>query len=205
MVTLSAILHELLGTSIWEALGVVLALAYLVLAMFRSMWCWLCAFISSVCYVVVMWRAQLLMDTWLSVFYVAMAVYGYWQWRRGRAADGGLAVVSWGWQQHLYAAAAVLLATAINAWVLQHVQIARSPWLDSFVTWSSVLTTFMVARRVMENWLYWIVVDSVAAYLYYTRGLTATAVLFLVYVGMVIYGYYAWRKTHSVAGEIVGA
>jgi nicotinamide mononucleotide transporter len=63
----------------------------------------------------------------------------------------------------------------------------------------------MVARRVMENWLYWIVVDSVAAYLYYTRGLTATAVLFLVYVGMVIYGYYAWRKTHSIAGEIVGA
>ena len=205
MSTFSDILHELLGTSIWEALGVVLALAYLVLAMFRSMWCWVCAFISSACYVVVMWRAQLVMDTWLSVFYVAMAVYGYWQWRKGRAADGKLAVVSWRWQYHLYAAAAVLLATAINAWALQYVHMARSPWLDSFVTWGSVLTTFMVARRVMENWLYWIVVDSVAAYLYYTRGLTATTGLFLIYVGMVIYGYYVWRKTRPAAGEQVGA
>lgn len=194
MAMLDRILRELLGASLWEASGVILALLYLVLAMFRSMWCWLCAFISSVCYVVVMWRAHLVMDTLLSAFYVVMAVYGYWQWLRGQSDKGDLMIARWTWRQHALAALFLLVATAINAWALQFVQTARSPWLDSFVTWGSVLTTFMVARRVIENWLYWIVVDGVAAYLYYTRGLTATTVLFVAYVLMVIYGYWAWRR-----------
>lgn len=195
MESLRAILSELLGTSIWEALGVITALLYLVLATARSLWCWLSAFISSVCYVVVMWRAHLVMDTWLSVFYVVMAVYGYWQWRRGQSGSGDLLIVSWRWRQHVLAVVLVLLASSINAWLLiEHVEHARSPWLDSFVTWGSVLTTFMVTRRVIENWLYWIVVDGVAAYLYYSRGLSATALLFVAYVLMVIYGYWAWRR-----------
>jgi nicotinamide mononucleotide transporter len=203
--TLHTILSELLGTSTWEAVGVVTALLYLVLATARSMWCWLCAFVSSVCYVVVMWRAHLVMDTLLSVFYVAMAVYGYWQWRRGQSRDGELLIVSWTWRQHLLALAAVLVASAINAWILkEHVAAARSPWLDSLVTWGSVLTTFMVARRVIENWLYWIVVDGVAAYLYYTRELNATALLFVAYVLMVIYGYVVWRRRMAASLQTTG-
>ena len=203
MDSLHAVLIELLGTSIWEAVGVITALLYLVLATARSQWCWLCAFISSVCYVWVMWRAHLVMDTWLSVFYVVMAVYGYWQWRRSQTGDGELMIVSWTWRQHLLALAAVLVASAINAWILkEHIATARSPWLDSLVTWGSVLTTFMVARRVIENWLYWIVVDGVAAYLYYTRGLNATAILFVAYVLMVIYGYFVWRK-RAAAVDVV--
>ncbi len=194
MDALRAIFSELLGTSIWEAVGVITALLYLVLATARSLWCWLCAFISSACYVVVMWRAHLVMETWLSVFYVAMAVYGYWQWRRGQSGNGELMIVSWGWRQHVLAVSAVLLVSAINAWILiEHVGSA-APWLDSLVTWSSVLTTFMVARRVIENWLYWIVVDGVAAYLYFSRDLNATALLFVAYVIMVIYGYFVWRR-----------
>lgn len=201
METLRAVATELLGTSPWEAVGVITALLYLILATARSMWCWLCAFISSACYVVVMWRAHLVMDTWLSVFYVVMAIYGYWQWRRGRTG-GELMIVSWSWRQHLLALSAVLLVSAVNAWILMaHVETARSPWLDSLVTWGSVLTTFMVARRVIENWLYWIVVDGVAAYLYFSRDLNATGLLFVAYVGMVIYGYFAWRRRMTAAPE----
>lgn len=213
MQSIHTILRELLGTSLWEAVGVITALLYLILATARSQWCWLHAFISSCCYVVVMWQAHLVMDTWLSVFYVGMAIYGYWQWRRGQSRDGELLIVTWRWQTHVLAIAAVLLASAINAWILKtHVTTAQSPWMDSLVTWGSVLTTFMVARRVMENWLYWIVVDGLAAYLYFTRGLHATAALFVVYVLMVIYGYVAWRKqarmkaaTEAVSSEIAAA
>ena len=195
MEALLADLHELFGTTAWEAVGVVTAVLYLVLATRRSQWCWFHAFVSSVCYTVVMWRAGLVMDTLLSVFYIAMAVYGYWEWRRGQASDGELLVVSWTWRQHVIAFAAVVLVSAVNVWILKtHVSVSRSPWLDSLVTWGSVLTTFMVTRRVIENWLYWIVVDGVAAYLYFTRGLNATALLFVAYVIMVIYGYLAWRK-----------
>lgn len=206
MESLHAVLQELFGTTVWEAVGVITAVLYLVLATARSQWCWLFAFISSACYVVVMWRAHLVMETLLSVFYIVMAIYGYWQWRRGQAGDGELMIVSWTWRQHLMALAAVLIVSAINVWILkEHVQLARSPWLDSLVTWGSVLTTFMVARRVIENWLYWIVVDGVAAYLYYTRDLNATAVLFVAYVFMVIYGYFAWRKRAAAEADTLEA
>lgn len=193
MTTLQSIWQQLFGTSLWEALAVVLSVAYLALATRRNLWCWLCAFISSAIYVVLMARAGLVMDTLLSVYYVAMAIYGYLQWRTGRAVAGELVPLNWTLRQHLLAIVAVLLATVCNAWLLQFVHFARSPWLDSFVTWGSVLCTWMVARRVIENWLYWIVVDGVAAYLYYSRGLAATAGLMLLYVGMVIHGYFVWR------------
>jgi nicotinamide mononucleotide transporter len=204
MESLRAVLTELLGTSIWEAVGVITALLYLVLATRRSQWCWLHAFISSVCYTVVMWRAGLVMDTLLSMFYVIMAVYGYRQWQRGQADDGELAVISWSVRQHVVAIVAVLLVSAINVWILKtQVITARSPWLDSLVTWGSVLTTFMVTQRVIENWLYWIVIDGVAAYLYYTRDLNVTALLFVAYVLMVIYGYVVWRKRAAAAANVV--
>lgn len=203
MESLPAPLQELLGTSIWEAIGVITALLYLMFATARSQWCWLFAFISSSIYVAVMWRAQLVMDTLLSVFYVIMAVYGYWQWQRGKTDEGDLQIVSWRWQYHVAAIVSVIVVSAINVWVLKnHVSIARSPWLDSLVTWGSVLTTFMVTRRVIENWLYWIVVDGVAAYLYYTRGLHVTALLFVAYVLMVIYGYFNWRKRAATATSV---
>lgn len=194
MEVLKGICRELLGTSIWEAAAVLLALVYLVLAVRRSLWCWLCAFISSAIYVVLMFDAGLVMETCLNVFYVVMAVYGYIEWKRG-TRDKGMLMTSWGWPQHLLALAVVACATVINALYLQHhVQTARSPWLDSLITWGSVVTTFMVARRVIDNWLYWIVIDSIAACLYYSRGLVATAGLFVLYVIMVIHGYWVWRR-----------
>lgn len=214
MDTFVAILHQTLGNNAWEIIAAVLALAYLALAMYKSMWCWVCAFISSVIYVVLMARQGLLMDSLLSLYYVVMAVYGYVAWLSGKNADGEMQIVTWTWKQHVLAAVVVLVLSSINSIILQaiapwiadmssrlgfgYAQVVRSPWLDSFVTWSSVLTTWMVTRRVLENWLYWIVVDSVAAGLYWSRDLKYTAALFIIYVGMVIYGYFQWRDQRKV-------
>ncbi|MES1195649.1 MAG: nicotinamide riboside transporter PnuC [Steroidobacter sp.] len=205
-----AAIHQALGGTAWEIIAAVLALAYLVLAMIRSMWCWLCAFISSAIYVVLMARQGLPMDALLNLYYVVMAVYGYMSWRSGKQDDGEMKIVVWTFKQHLIAIGAILLLSSVSSVILQriapwlahlsqelgfgYVQLVRSPWLDSFVTWSSVITTWMVARRVLENWLYWIVVDGVAAGLYWMRDLKYTSALFVIYVIMVIYGYFQWRR-----------
>jgi len=210
MSTFLAIIHQAFGSDAWEIIAAVLALLYLALAMVRSMWCWLCAFISSAIYVVLMAKQGLPMDALLSFYYVVMAVYGYVSWNSGKQDDGEMQIVVWSFKQHVAAIALILVLSTINSYVLQHiapwmaevsqkldlgyVQQVRSPWLDSFVTWSSVVTTWMVARRVLENWLYWIVVDGIAAGLYWTRDLKYTAALFVIYVGMVIYGYFQWRR-----------
>ena len=83
----------------------------------------------------------------------------------------------------------------VHQWldVAQHTD-AAAPYVDSFVTWGSVVTTWMVARRVIENWLYWIVVDAIAAWLYFSQGLLVTTILFVIYLGIVVRGYFSWRR-----------
>ena len=94
-------------------------------------------------------------------------------------------------------AVGVVAASGVNGWLLAHNTDAAAPYVDSFVTWGSVVTTWMVARRVIENWLYWIVVDAVAAWLYFTQGLLATTWLFLIYLGIVVHGYFVWRREQA--------
>jgi nicotinamide mononucleotide transporter len=61
----------------------------------------------------------------------------------------------------------------------------------------------MVARRVIENWLYWIVVDAIAAWLYYSQGLLVTTLLFIIYLGIVIRGYFVWRREQRAQDAVV--
>jgi len=70
------------------------------------------------------------------------------------------------------------------------------PYLDSFTTWASVMTTLMVARKVLENWLYWIVINSLSMYMFIDRELYQTAVMLAVYLGLSVIGYFTWRKVY---------
>lgn len=190
---MDGLIEQVRATSAAEIVGAVLGLAYLLFAMRRSLWCWLCAFVSSAIYLVLFAKAALYMQSALQVFYIAMAVYGYIDWKRGRTEDAGVIIRRWTIREHAVAVAAVFIATSINGWLLVDTD-AAAPYLDSFVTWGSVITTWMVARRVLENWLYWVVVDGLAAYLYFSQGLLVTTVLFLIYLGIVVGGYVIWRR-----------
>ena len=190
---MSQLLDQLRATSPWEAIAAAIGLAYLLLAVRRNLWCWLCAFVSTSIYLVVFLRANLYMQSALQVFYLIMAVVGFMDWRRGRSDQGDVLIRRWSWGQHLAAFGVVAVATLVNGWWLSDTA-AAAPYADSFVTWASVITTWMVARRVIENWLYWIVVDAVAAWLYFSQGLLVTTLLFVIYIAIVIRGYVVWRR-----------
>ena len=190
---MNELLSQIAATTAPEAIGAALGLAYLLLAVRRSLLCWACAFISTAIYLVIFARAALYMQSALQVFYLVMAVVGFLEWRRGRSDRGEVLIREWSLRQHLLAALFVIVATLVNGWLLTKTD-AAAPYVDSFVTWGSVVTTWMVARRVIENWLYWIVVDAVAAWLYFSQGLLWTTVLFVIYLGIVIRGYFAWRR-----------
>lgn len=184
-----------------EWVAVLLAFGYLLLAVRQNAWCWACAIASSAIFLVLFARGGLVMQAALQVFYIAMGAYGWWAWRRGSAQGAGLPVSRWRAGQHVVAIAALLAASAVNGWIVARAQGGWVPYVDAFVAWVSVLATWMVARKVLENWLYWIVVDSVAAALYWSQGFHATAVLFVAYVIIAVRGYFAWRSdTRSAPG-----
>jgi nicotinamide mononucleotide transporter len=194
---MQTLLDQFLATSLAEAVAAALGLAYLLLAVRRNLWCWLCAFISTAIYLVLFASAKLYMQSALQLFYLAMAVYGFMEWKRGRSDSGEVMIRSWSLRSHSIAAVAIAAATLLNGWLLARGTDAVAPYLDSFVTWSSVVTTWMVAKRLIENWLYWVVIDALAAYLYFSQQMLVTGLLFVLYVGIVIHGYVQWRRRHT--------
>jgi nicotinamide mononucleotide transporter len=181
-------------TSWIELTAAALAVAYLLLAIPQLLSCWLAAFVSSCLYVWVFFRAHLYMESVLNGFYAAMAVYGFWQWQHGKGG-AALIVTRWGIARHAAAAAGVLVFSAISAFFLRRYTPAASPLVDSMVTWASVFATFLVARKVYENWHWWLVIDSVSLCLYFNRRLYATMLLFAVYLILIVIGMRQWRRT----------
>lgn len=176
-----------------EAVAVILAIAYLLLAAREHIACWYCAFASSAIFTVIFWDVSLLMESALNVFYVVMAVVGWYEWRYGGREHQGVHIRTLQPWQHAAMALALVLAAAINGWFMASYTQAAWPYLDAFTTWASVLTTFLVVWKVLENWLYWFVIDGLSIFLYIDRGLTLTALLFAAYVVIVVFGYLHWR------------
>jgi nicotinamide mononucleotide transporter len=190
----TAVQQALLAMSPWEFAAVILGIAYLLLAMRESQWCWYAAFASTAIFLFIFWDVNLLMESALQLYYLIMAIYGWWQWRGGAKPESSLQISSWSWSHHARAIGAILAMTVLSGLLLQEHSTAALPFLDSFTTWGSILTTWMVARKVLENWLYWFVIDAVSIFLYLDRGLYLTALLFAAYLLIVIFGYRTWLK-----------
>ena len=174
-----------------EAAGVALAIAYLVLAIRQNILCWFAAFASSLLYMVVFFGARLYMESALQIFYAAMAVYGYTQWKYGGAEHAGIEIATWSVRQHVLALGVIALLSGSLGWLMSRTD-AAFPFVDSFTTVAAIVTTFMVARKILENWLYWFVIDGISVLIYFARGLELTAALFIVYLVLIVVGFRRW-------------
>jgi nicotinamide mononucleotide transporter len=179
-----------------ETVAVVLSIAYLLLAMKENSLCWYCAFFSTAIYVWIFGDVSLYMESALNIYYMLMAIYGWYQWQRGGQDHAGLKISRWSLTNHCLAVVAILLATVISGYLLAENTAAHLPYLDSFTTWASVITTLMVARKIIENWLYWVVIDFVSIFLYLDRGLYQTAGLFVLYIVLALAGYILWTRKY---------
>jgi nicotinamide mononucleotide transporter len=186
----------LAATSPAEAVSVALGLAYSVLAIRRSRWCWVTGGLGSAIMIYLALTARLPMQAALQVYYVVISAYGWWHWTREEAAQGTLAVTTWPIRWHVAACVAVLLISALTArWLATQTQ-AAWPFLDSLTTWGSLYATWLQARVKLENWLYWICIDSVLCFLFGTQGLYFVALLSVVYLGVSAVGFIRWLKTY---------
>jgi len=195
---LQNVLDAAQSMSMLEVTAVVFALAYVVLAVKENVLCWLFAFLSTAIYTALFWNVSLLMESALNVYYMAMAVYGWYQWTRGGSNGDdqphALAVQSMSAIQHALVIGGIIACSLVSGYLLTEHSTAARPYIDSFTTWASVVTTYLVARKFLQNWLYWIVIDTVSIFLYIDRGLNLTALLFVAYVVIAMAGYFKWRE-----------
>jgi nicotinamide mononucleotide transporter len=189
--------EEFMRNSLLELTAVVFAIAYLILAVRENILCWFAAGISTVIFLAIFWDVKLYMESGLQVYYLAMAAFGLHQWRQVGDGSTSLQVSMWSMRKHLVALALIAMLTLISGYLLNSGTDAKLPYLDSFTTWASVVTTVMVARKVLENWIYWLVIDSVSIYLYIDRELYFTAILFAVYIVIIFFGWFSWSKNYQ--------
>ena len=178
-----------------EVIAVVAAIAYLLLAIRQNIWCWLGAAVSTAIYVFLFFDARLYMESALNLFYFAMAIYGWSVWYFGRSGDEKLPVSVWGRNVHGIAITSIVAASILSGYLLARYSDAAYPYIDSMTTWGAIWATFLVARKVLENWWYWLVIDAASIVIYWTRDLHLTALLFAVYVVMIPFGLVAWQRS----------
>ncbi len=206
------VLNQLLASSLWELAAVALAIAYLVLAMSQNRWCWPAAFFSTMIYVVLFWQSALLMESLLNAYYLGMAVYGWytWQQRPNVPQNDGLhpnakkelSISSWALATHIKVIGVLTLVSIAVGYFMANFTHADFAYLDATTTVFALFATWMVTQKVLENWLYWIVIDGASIYLYLNKSFHLTAGLFMLYCVMCVYGYVKWRNEYRLKPAI---
>lgn len=201
--------------SAWEWLAAAFGVIYVVLAARESAWCWPAGFLSTLIYTLLFWHGQLPMQSLLNFYYLGMAVYGWQEWRKtgvrstsdssetaAHTTDDNkqsavLKIQTLNFQQHF---AFVLfgfgLSYLLGTWLQVH-NLSVAPFLDATVTVFSVMTTYLIVKKVLENWLYWIAIDALAIWLYLETGYTATVVMYAIYCIIAIIGLRQWQKSYQ--------
>ena len=180
-----------LNWSIIETLAVVLSILYVILATKHNIWCWAAAGTSVALYIYICFSAQLYPETGLQIFYLLMAFYGYFQWNKN---NGRLEIAQWTIKKHLLLILTGAIITFLMGFYFATFTSSKMPIVDSFTTVFSIIATYMITKKVLSNWLYWIVIDAVSIYLYFSRDLHLTTLLFVIYTIIAVFGYFAWLK-----------
>jgi len=193
---LNTVMNAVFAMSGWEVFAAVLGIGYVILAARESQWCWPLAFISTLVYTILFWEGQLPMQALMNFYYMAMAIYGYLLWRRHGNAEDNLSITSWSIIHQLqFIIVGGFITYAVGLYLTQSA-ISQSPYLDAGVTVFSVMNTWLMAKKVLQNWLYWIVIDSAAIVLYAQNGYYATIVMYSVYLILSVIGFISWQKLY---------
>ena len=180
-----------------EIFGVVTGILYVILEVRQNRLLWPLGLLTSATYVYIFFNGKFYADMGLQVYYVLISIYGWYYWSRGgeRSGSGELPVVR-GNRKHLFILSLIFAVSWIGIYILLNsLTDSTVPLGDSFTTALAIVATWMLARKIIEHWFLWIVANLVSIALYIYKGLYPTAILYVVYTAMAVYGYLEWKKS----------
>lgn len=180
-----------------ELAGTILGLIYITLSVRQKVLTWPFGIATSVVYAWVFYATRFYAGMGLQLYYVAISIYGWIYWVSGKSKTraGELPVTRINRPTAVYG---ILLAAGsfiLLYFLLTHKTDSPVPFMDALTTALSIAATWLLARKVLENWLVWIVTDLLCIGLYASQNLWATVVLFAVYEALAIYGYFQWKSS----------
>jgi nicotinamide mononucleotide transporter len=177
-----------------EFVGLIIGLLYLYLEYKANIWLWPVGVIMPLVYIVIFYQSKFYADMGIYIYYFFVSIYGWYIWSKSLKQTDEI-MISHLPRRYLVKLATIFLITfAVIAFVLIRFTDSPVPYGDSFTTSLSILAMWMLAHKYIEQWLLWIVVNIVSTGLYFWKGLDTTAVLFIVYSIIPVFGYFKWKK-----------
>lgn len=184
-----------MGALEWLAAG--LGVVNVLLVVRRSVWNFPFGVAMVLLYGGIFYEAKLYSDALLQLFFLVVQFYGWWNWMAARHRVGDVRVLLLSGRDRFAWVAACAIATGIWGWIMHRFTDAAMPWWDAGVAMTSVAAQILLSRRYFENWILWIAVDVAAIGLYASRALHLTAALYLVFLGMAVWGLLSWRRART--------
>jgi nicotinamide mononucleotide transporter len=182
-----------------ETIAFLLGIANIVLLVRRSLWNYPFGIAMVALYALIFFRAKLYSDAGLQIFFLIVQAYGWWYWARSKGEEGAIRV------ERLAPRAALLIALGAGAaillwgWVMHRHTDAAYPWWDGSVAVLSVIAQILLARRYLENWALWVLVDVLAIGLYAAKDLWLTSALYVIFLALSVAGHVEWRRARRDA------
>ena len=197
------LVFEWLVNNYIEIAGFVAALVYMYFSVKQNIWLWPWGIITSAAYIFVFFNSKFYADMGLQVYYLVISFYGWYFWIYGnkKGNDESVPVKNIGLKLAIILSVVFLMLFLVIALILVRYTDSTLPYWDSFTTSLSIVATWMLAKKILENWVLWVIVDLVSMCLYIYKDLYITAVLFLIYSSIAIIGYMEWKKSIIINPE----
>ena len=174
-----------------EWFAVVTSLTYVFLAGKQQISCWIFAFVSSISYVIISYTTLLYVDALLNGMYALLAISGWINWKT-KSDQQPIKQLSWKFHGLIVLGSVIL--GGISGYLLDNYTNQVFPYLDAVLFFLSISATWMITKKILENWIYFIVIDLAMVGIYFNRTLYLSSLLFLLYALFAVIGYIKWRK-----------
>ena len=195
------ILQSAQSTSMAEWIATITAVIYVILAARENIFCWHFGAISSALSVAVYFHEQLYFESLLSIAYCIISVYGWWEWKnqkngKGKRVNGTRTIARLDFKTAIILLLIGIFMSAVCGGISFYYKTSQLPFADATITIFSILATWMTAKKILENWIVWIMIDAADAGIYIYKGpsLYLFAILFIFYTFIAVAGYFSWKK-----------
>jgi len=178
-----------------EATAVVFGLICVWMTIRQNIWCWPTGLVQVALYILIFYQVKLYSDLLLHIIYVGLQVYGWHHWLHGGKNRTQLPVSTLGVRSRMAWPVATIVGTFGLGYLMSTFTDAAVPYGDAFTTVASLIAQWLMARKRLESWLFWISVDVVAVGIYWHKSLYLTSGLYAVFLVLATLGWFAWRKS----------
>lgn len=187
-----------------EFIGTVLGLASVWFAVKQNILTWTTGLISIICFFAIFYQVHLYSDMFLQIYFFITSIYGWSTWRNQKQNEKPISILSI--NTRILFVSVIIISTMGFGVFVKNIHLifpkifkhpASFPFIDTFIAITSIIATVFLAKRILENWLLWIIVDIIAVYVYMKKNILFISIEYGIFALLGIYGFLLWIKTNK--------